>query len=88
MEPTRLQLRNELIMEAVNACVQGMGDMDMTPMEALVAAEIVLWTFFENGLKLCPNEELVQQSKLQASRVLNRLAARVEAWPAKTTERM
>ena len=84
---TDVVLRRELIMEAVNACVEGMGEMGMNPPEALAAAEIVLWTFIENGLKGSPNEEIVRQSKAQAARVLARLTSRVEAWPAKTTER-
>ena len=81
-----LRLRNDVIMEAVESTVVGMGEMGMTPLEALTAAELILWTLMENGMKGSP-AAVLPQSKAMASRVLNRLASRVEAWPAKTTEK-
>lgn len=75
-------------MEAVEAFVEGMGEMGLTPPEALTAAEISLWMLIENGLKGSPNPEILIQSKAQGARIVARIASRIEVWPAKTTERM
>ena len=80
-------LRNDVITEAVEAAVFGMEEMGMTPPEALIAAELILWTFMQNGMKLSPTPDILRQSKGQAARVLSRISSRVEAWPAQTTER-
>lgn len=80
-------LRSNLIIEAVTKTVEGMGEMGLSPQEAMTAAELIVWQFMENTIKLAPNPELLRQSKLLCTRVIMRLSSRVEAWPAKTTDR-
>jgi len=76
------------VLEAMNAFIVGMGEMGLTPLEGLLAGELALWTLIENGLKLSNEPAMLAASKAQAVRLLNRLVSRLEAWPAKTSERM
>jgi hypothetical protein len=85
--PPKPFLRSGIVTEAVSATVQGMGEMGMSPPEALIAAELVLWTFIENGMKGSPTPDILLKTKEQAARVVARIASRIEAWPAKTHER-
>lgn len=80
-------IRGSVIQEAVTATVEGMGEMGLTPAEAMTAAELIVWQFMDNAMRLAPNPEMLRQSKLLCTRVIMRLTSRVEAWPAKTTER-
>lgn len=80
-------IRSELVGEMVTEIMAGLNDAGLTPPEAVTTAEVLLWTLFENTMQLAPNAEMQKQAKMLCSRVLNRLASRVEAWPAKTHER-
>jgi hypothetical protein len=85
--PGRVALRNELVGEMVTEIVGGLDEAGLTPPEAMTTAEILLWTFMENTMKNAPGAEMQRQAKLLCTRVVMRLTSRIEAWPAKTTER-
>lgn len=83
------KLRSDVVADMVAEIIQGLGEAGCTPAEAMTTGEVLLWALFERLLeptKTLP-PEMQQQAKLLCSRVLNRLASRVEAWPAKTHDR-
>lgn len=83
------RVRSDLVAEMVAEIIQGLGEADLTPAEAMTTAEVLLWALCEKLLEPTTGlgPEMQHQAKLLCSRVLNRLAARVEAWPAKTHEK-
>ena len=83
------RVRSDLVAEMVTEIIQGLGDADLTPAEAVTTGEVLLWALLEKTLEPTSGQgsEMQLQAKLLCSRVLNRLAARVEAWPAKTHEK-
>lgn len=83
------EVRSDLVAEMVAEIIQGLGEADLTPAEGMTTAEVLLWALFEKvlGPTTGLGPEMQLQAKLLCSRVLNRLAARVEAWPAKTHEK-
>lgn len=64
-----------------------MNECGLTPPEALIAAEMIMFTLVENALKGAPEGPILAASKAQAARMLSRLLSRVEAWPADTSRR-
>lgn len=64
-----------------------MNECGLNPPEAITAAEMIMFTLVENAMKGSPNEVILAASKAQAGRMLSRLLARVEAWPADTSRR-
>ena len=79
--------RTANLVEMVREIVEDrMGSAGITPYEGMKVAELVLWTLIENSFKLAQNEDLRDQARLAAVRVLIRLQSRVEAWPAKPSE--
>ncbi len=85
--PFRTNVRSGELADLVAEIVEGLGETGVTPMEGLTVAELVLWTLMENSFKLAPTEGLQEGAKIIAVRVLTRLSSRVEAWPAKPSER-
>ncbi len=84
-----MTVRSDLVAEMVAEIIQGLGEAGLTPQEAMTTGEVLLWALFERTLDPTTTQsaEMQLQAKLLCSRVMNRLAARVEAWPAKTHER-
>lgn len=80
--------RSEMIGPVVTEIVEGMGATDLTPQEAMIAAELILWTLMQNSMKLAApsGPEMLAASKQVASRALLRISSRVEAWPAKVED--
>lgn len=77
----------DYLVELVNEVITGLGEANITPAEGMTVAELALWTLMENAMKFAKTVELQQAAKLTAMRVAARLASRVEAWPAKPSER-
>lgn len=80
--------RTAFLVELVRDTVEDrLGGAGISPAEGMKVAELVLWTLIENTFKLAQTETLREQAKLAAVRTLVRLSSRVEAWPAKPSER-
>ncbi len=85
--PFRTNPRSGELADLVAEIVEGLGETGISPGEGMTVAELVLWTLMENSLKLAPTEGLVEGARIVAMRAVTRLSSRIEAWPAKPSER-
>lgn len=81
-------LRPDAVIDITKNFVEQMDHAGLNSPEALTVAELLLWNFPSQTMKLTrtPEEETV--ARTVCARLLARMAARVAAWPADTTQRM
>jgi hypothetical protein len=85
-QPAGRRVRDQLILDTVNAFLERMNEDGLTPPEGLIVAELVLWQLCDNLMKLAPTER-VEDMRLMALRKIVRLESRIKAWPARVEDR-
>jgi hypothetical protein len=86
-KPNRQLIRSGFVADFVEQTIQGMNECGLNPVEGITAAEMIMFTLIDNALKMSTDDVVLQASKAQAARMLSRLLARVEAWPADTSRK-
>lgn len=79
----RVSIRDRLVLDTLEEILEKMRLDDLTPPEAMMVAELLLWQLIDNLLKLSPPES-VERLRATAMRGVHRIESRVEAWPLKT----
>lgn len=82
----RVKVRDKLVLDTLEEVLERMRLDGLTPPEAMMVAELLLWQLVDNLLKLAPADAL-EKLRGAALRGVLRLESRIKAWPTKTEDK-
>lgn len=86
MSPNDVQIRREVVFSKMTEILDEFLNEGVSPPEAMLVAELLLWQLTDNLLKLSPPEH-VEKLRQTAIRAIDRLKSRAMAWPTKLEDK-
>lgn len=84
--PRRVEIRDRIVLDALEEILEKLKTDGLTPPEAMMVAELLLWQLVDNLLKLAP-PPAVEKLRAAAMRGVLRIESRIQAWPSKTQDK-
>lgn len=85
-EPRKVEIRDRLVLDTLEEILEKLKTDGLTPPEAMMVAELLLWQLIDNLLKLAP-APLLERLRATALRAILRIESRVKAWPTRTEDK-